>query len=488
MIKNIQAIILAAGKSTRFNTEKTKLAANICGQPMILFPTKLLQSLNIPTTVVVGYQQDIIRDIITAQHGNTIDFIVQENQQGTGHALSITKEVWQHKHILVMNGDAPLITQELISALYQKHVDTNSAISFITACVPDLTNHPYGRVATTAQGLEIIEAKDLGNESDEYCCINAGIYLIKKEFLSNYIATLTNKNASKEFYITDLVKIASNQKLKVSTTEGDFKTIFGINTLSELWAVEQIKRTELVKYWMDCGVRFSFADYVHVDISVTIGQGSYIGSGVHLRGNTIIGKNCTIAEFSCLDNVILEDNVIIHSHSVLKDSIIQSGAEVGPFAHVRSSTSIGHNSIIGNFVEVKNSTINADTKAKHLTYIGDATIGSRVNIGAGTITCNYDGTTKHKTIIKNNAFIGSNNTLVAPITIGNNTFTAAGSTITADVPDNAFAIARSHQTNKYDYAKKLKGQQSHQTKNEITDHFSFIGARVIHPDTPADDL
>lgn len=487
MIKNIQAIILAAGKSTRFNTEKTKLAAPICGQPMILFPTKLLQTLHIPTTVVVGYQQEIIKNIITAQHGDTINFVVQDEQRGTGHALATTKHLWQEENILVMNGDAPLINQEMIIKLYNEHKKNQCAISFITAHNESLDN-PYGRVVRTKDSIEIVEAKDITNDNQLSHVINAGIYIINKNFLHKYISALTTHNASKEFYITDLVKIASNNNLKIGTTQEDFEKVIGVNIMTELWAAEEMLRALLIAQWMNNGVHFNIIQSVHLDINVTIGQGSYIGSNVHLRGNTIIGKNCTIAEFSSLDNVVLEDNVTIHSHSVLKDSLIQSGAEIGPFAHIRSNTTVGNNSIVGNFVEVKNSTIGTETKAKHLTYIGDATIGSHVNIGAGTITCNYDGRTKHKTIINDNAFIGSNNTLVAPVTIGENAFTAAGSTITDNVPDNAFAIARNYQTNKYDYAKKLKGRTSHQKNDEPSHNFSFVGARIIHPDTPADDL
>jgi bifunctional UDP-N-acetylglucosamine pyrophosphorylase / glucosamine-1-phosphate N-acetyltransferase len=488
MCKNIQAIILAAGKSTRFNTGRTKLAEPICGQAMILFPTKLLEQLHIPTIVVVGYQQEIVRNIIVTEHGDTVEFVVQEEQKGTGHALEQTKDWWTHDHILVLNGDVPLVTAETITSLYEEHIKNGSAISFVTSCNPDPTGKAYGKVVKTGEQIEIVEAKDFTGNPHDHCCVNAGIYLINKDFLQSYIATLNTNNASKEFYITDLVKIASQNHRGVSTTVAPFDTIRGINTVQELWAAEQIKRSELVKYWMDNGVRFSLAHQVHLDLHVTIGQGSQIGGGVHLRGNTSIGKNCTIAEFSSLESTTIEDNVTIHPHCLIKNTLIQSGAEVGPFAHLRSNVTIGHNSIIGNFVEVKNSTIGADTKAKHLTYIGDAIVGSRVNIGAGTITCNYNGLNKHKTIIKDDAFIGSNNALVAPVTIGNNAFTAAGSTITVDVPDNALAIARAHQTNKYEYAKKLKNQPLKEKDIEQSDEFSFIGARVIHPDTPADDL
>ena len=492
MNKNLQAIILAAGASTRFNTEKTKLAEPICGQAMILFPTKLLKSFKLLTTVVVGYQKETIQKIIQQHHGDSIQFVVQEKQEGTGHALACTKNLWEKEHILVINGDAPLTTQETIKTLYETHINENAAISFVTACNPDPTSKAYGRVVKKNGGIEIIEAKDFNDDPAEHCCINAGIYLIKKDFLTDYIATLNDKNASKEFYITDLVKIASHNNKHVATVTAPFDTIRGINTLQELWAAEQIKRSDLIKYWMDNGVRFSLAQNVHIDLNVTIGKGSYIGCGIHLLGDTIIGKNCRIQEFSSLENAILGDNVNIHPHCIIKDALIESGSDVGPFAHLRNNVHLGPDTSIGNFVEIKNSTIDKQTKAKHLTYIGDATIGSNVNIGAGTITCNYDGINKHKTIIKDNAFIGSNNTLVAPVVIGENAFTAAGSTITADVPDNALAIARAHQTNKHEYAHKLRPQLDGKTKNTLKNNpekeFSFVGARIINNDNPSDEI
>jgi bifunctional UDP-N-acetylglucosamine pyrophosphorylase/glucosamine-1-phosphate N-acetyltransferase len=490
MNNNLQAIILAAGKSSRFNTAKTKLAETICGQAMILFPTKLLAQLKITTTLVVGYQQEIIRDIVLKQHGQTIEFIVQEKQNGTGHALACTKSSWKNDHILVLNGDVPLITAEIISSLYEEHIKHAAAISFVTTCNTDETGKAYGRVVKDGNKIAIVEAKDFSGDIHEHCCVNAGIYLINKNFLENYIATLNDNNASNEFYITDLVKIASENNLAVATTQAPFDTIRGVNTFQELWAVEQIKRSELIKYWMDNGVRFSLPHQVHLDLNVAIGACSFINGGVHLLGNTIIGKNCIIHEFSSLENVITEDNVTVFSHCVIKNSYLQTNVQVGPFAHLRAQVTIGKNSSIGNFVEIKKSTIGENSKAKHLTYLGDATIGSEVNIGAGTITCNYDGVNKHATIIEDNVFIGSNNTLVAPITIGNNAFTAAGSTLTHDVPDNALAVARSHQINKPDYATKLKNKPQHKKINNNDndkDGFSFVGARLIHPDSHTDE-
>jgi bifunctional UDP-N-acetylglucosamine pyrophosphorylase/glucosamine-1-phosphate N-acetyltransferase len=497
MKNTIQAIVLAAGKSTRFNTKKTKLIEPICGQPMILFITKLLASLEIDTTLVIGHEKETIKNLVSLHHGDTVRYAVQHEQRGTGHAIACSQEYWNKGTILVINGDMPLITSDIIIQLYEKHTEIDAAISFVTACSPnDPSSQSYGRVVKKDDNIEIIEAKDFDDDSHEYCCVNAGIYMISKEFLNNYITSLNTNNASNEFYITDLIKVASDNNYLVATVDAPFNTIRGINTLEELWVAEQIQRAELVRHWMNNGVRFTLIHTVHIDINATIGHGSYIGSGVHLSGKTTIGENCHVQEFSTLENTTLDDNVTILSHCVIKNAYIQSHAHVGPFAHIRNNTIVGKNSAVGNFVEVKNSTLGDNTKAKHLTYLGDATIGSQVNIGAGTIVCNYNGVTKNKTIIHDNVFIGSNNTLIAPITIGENAFTAAGSTITDDVPNNALAIARVHQTNKQHYAEKLrntthstptKRSNNNNEHNNFAHHFSFVGAQLIKHDIPADE-
>lgn len=306
--------------------------------------------------------------------------------------------------------------------------------------------------------------------------------------------TLLKKNkTTKEFYITDLIDIASKKNLPIATTTAPFDQIRGINTFEELWAAEQIKRAELIKHWMNNGVRFSFAQNIHIDRAVSIGSGSFIGCGVQLLGNTKIGKNCTINAFSLLDNATLGSQVVIKSHSVIENARIDTQTQVGPFTHVRENTHIKSHAIIGNFVETKNSTIGHHSKAKHLTYLGDAIIGSQVNIGAGTITCNYDGVKKEKTTIEDKAFIGSNNSLVAPVTIHKNAYTAAGSVITDDVPINALAIARVRQTNKDGYAQKIsnirtpkkkssksKKKTTKKTPDEHNDNStSFIAARLL---------
>ena len=466
MFTDIQAVVLAAGKSTRLKTGRTKLAEKICGQEIILYATKLLEKLHIPTTMVVGYQKEVVQDIVTTHHKDTISFATQDDPKGTGHALLCTKDSWSKKHILIMNGDMPLVTEKLIEDLWKKHQETNADISFVTAHNEDPSDKSYGRVIEKDGTTHIVEANEFTGDHHEFCCVNAGIYLVNTEFLQTAATTITQNSTTGEFYITDLVKIASDQGKTVTTTYAPFDDIRGVNTFQELWAAQQIKRSEIIKHWMSQGVRFCFAQTVHLDVDISIGAGSTIAAGVHLIHGAKVGKNCFVYPFSFIDNSTLENNVTVHPHSVISNAHIENGAEIGPFANVRDNTTVKENAAVGNFVEVARSIVGKDSKARHLTYLGDTTIGKNVNIGAGTIVCNYDGVSKHTTTIKDNACIGSNNALVAPVTVEEGAFTAAGSVITENVPKDALAIARSRQTNKEGYAKKLRDRQE-KKENEV---------------------
>ncbi len=255
-----------------------------------------------------------------------------------------------------------------------------------------------------------------------------------------------------------------------------FDHVRSVDTYQDIWAVEQIKRAELIRFWMDHGVRFSAAQNVHVDIDVNIGAGTFIGSGVHLFKGSRIGTNNKIDAFSIIDHAILGNKVTVHPHSIIKNSSIGDHAQIGPFAHIQADTIIGEHCALGNFVEIKRTTIGNHSKAKHLTYLGNAHIGAHVNIGAGTITCNYNGKTKEKTYIKDNVFIGSNNSLVAPITIAEDAFTAAGSVITEDVPAQALAIARARQVNKEGYAQRFHAEEIRDNHDKTKQPLSFVGA------------
>ncbi len=459
-LKDVQAVILAAGKSSRFKTGKTKLIEKLCGQEMVVYPTKLFTSLNVPVTMVVGFQKELVEETIEKHFKDSVLFVEQTEQRGTGDAIKTSQPTWIKDHILVMNGDMPLVTTEIVEELYAKHKEQDAAISFVTShnCEPTARN--YGRVVKDDTSISIVEAKEFTGDITENCFINAGVYLIKRTFLEKSMEKLTQSSVTNEWYITDLVKIASDEKLAVGTTTAAFDKIRGINTFKELWAAEQILKAEIVKYWMDHGVRFSIAHNVQIDRGVTIGAGSSIESGAQLLGSTIVGENCSIGAFSLVKDTCIADNTTIHAHTIVSDTTIGSGVEVGPFAHVWQDSILQDGASVGNFVEIKRSTVGKNSKAKHLSYLGDAVVGNSVNIGAGTITCNYDGTGKYRTRIEDEAFIGSNNTLVAPITIKKKAFTAAGSTITTEVPEGALAIARERQVNKEGYVDKIKNKKT----------------------------
>lgn len=481
MSMNLQAIVLAAGQSKRFKTGRSKLAEKICGREMILYPINLLSNLGIHITVVIGYQKEVIKDIITTHQKQQIQFVVQEEQHGTGHAILCARDAWLEEHILILNGDMPLLTEEIIVALYNKHIKENAAISFVIAHNDDPSGATYSRVINDGRTIKIVEAEEFNGDLHEHCYVNAGVYIVSKKFLEENIEEIEQNEVKNEFIASDLVKIASRKNLSVASVSAPFDCIRGINTMQELWAAEQVKRAELIRHWMSEGVRFSSPHRTHLDVDVTIGAGSYIGAGVDLFGKTNIGKQCTLEPYTLLENATLESNVTVYSHCVIKNAHISAHAQVGPFAHVHNNSYLDQKAVIGNFVEVTRSSIGRASKAKHLTYLGDAQVGADVNIGAGTITCNYDGASKNKTTIQDNAFIGSNNSLVAPVTIEKNAYTAAGSVITEDVPEGNLGIGRARQVNKKDYASKVKGQKTKnsthaRTQESTSQSISFIGA------------
>jgi bifunctional UDP-N-acetylglucosamine pyrophosphorylase/glucosamine-1-phosphate N-acetyltransferase len=454
----IQAIILAAGRSSRFGTESTKLAANLCGQPMVAYPARLCKQLGFAVTCIVGYQKEIVQSLVSAALESEAVFIAQDTPRGTGHALLCSAQDWSADYILVMNGDMPLVSQEIIKSLIKRQQETDAAVAFVTAYNADPAITSYGKVVTQEGKIRIIEAKDAQDDLSLQAQVNAGIYLFKRSFLEEYKDKLTPSKVTGELYITDFIELASNAGLTVVTVTAPFDYVRGINTLKELWVAEHILRSQLIAYWMERGVRFSFPQTVHLDTAVTLGAGTFIGAGVELRGKTTIGQACIIDSFTLITSSTLHDSVQVLGHTVIHDSLIEQEAQVGPFAHIKNQAVIGKKAVIGNFVEVTKSTIGHKTKAKHLAYISTATVGDSVNIGAGTITCNYNGVSKHATIIHDGAQIGSNNCLVAPVTLGKNCMTAAGSVITQDVPEESLALARARQENKIGYVPGLKAR------------------------------
>ena len=340
MINNdLQAIILAAGKSKRFNTLTSKLIEKLCGQEMVLHITSILQKLNIDTTVVVGHQKEMVEGAIRKYHGNSIKFVTQDKQEGTGHAVACSQSTWQKNQILVMNGDMPLVNTELVENLYKKHQETKATMSLAVAYDTDPSG-AYGRIVQKGSSLSIIEAKEFTYDIEEHPFINAGIYLFDREFLESSLAKLQRNPVTNEFYITDLVKIASDQHKTITPVTVALDRVRGINTLKELWAAEQILRSEIISYWMNQGVRFTMPQTVHVDLGVTIGKDTIIEACAQLLGSTHIGSQCRIGSFSYLNNAQLQDQVTVQSHCVIHDSTIKAQSCIGPFAHVCDNSNI----------------------------------------------------------------------------------------------------------------------------------------------------
>lgn len=451
----MQAIILAAGRSSRFNTTTIKLAYPICGQPMIIYPVKLLNDLNIEPTLVLGYQKEVLLSILENSKYK-FNYAEQVEQRGTGHAVLCTRQFWNSEDILIINGDMPLIDEKIISKLIKLHKEADATVSFVTAQSIDPQMKGYGRVIDKDNLIFIQEARDFIGNINDHKFINAGIYCVKRKFLENTIDKLDLHNNSGEFYITDLIRKASEANYVVKTLEASIDVVRGINTLKELATAQSIIQNNIIEKHMTDGVRFMLPSSNSIDIDVTIGANTIIGASVQLRNKTSVGMHCNIDAFSIIENSTISDQVTIHSHSVLSDCHIATASAIGPFAHIRNGSSIGQQSVIGNFIEINKTIIGNKTKAKHLGYLGNAHIGNSVNIGAGTITANYNGVTKHTTEIKDHAFVGVNSSLIAPVTIEQNSIIAAGSVITENVPQDALAIARNKQINKENYAKKLK--------------------------------
>lgn len=474
---NIRAIVLAAGQSVRFKTKKTKLLFDVCGRPMILHPLMVLQELGLPVSLVLSNKTSAVKDIVSELGLPQLAYVDQSEQLGTGHAVQCSRATWDQDNVLILYGDMPLVTKELLLDMQQKHAEQDADVTFLSTYANN--PHGYGRVIELEAGYKIVEEKDCNEQERAVELVNAGIYLIKRSFLEEYIDSLDANNASQEFYLTDLVGKAAAQDKKTQMIKVAYDDVRGVNTLKQLWEVEQIKRARIIHHWMREGVRFEFAQTTHVDCDVEIGADTVIGAGVQLLGKTIIGQECQIKQYSVVENSKLADGARVLAHSVVNNSRVGSNTVIGPFAHLNTNATIGRDSHIGNFVEVKNSTVGYHSKAKHLTYLGNARLGDHVNVGAGTITCNYDGISKHETVIKDNVFVGSNSTIIAPVHIEKDAYVAAGSTINRNVPEKSLAIARERQTNKPGYAEKLRQGKAPDTSGSSSDTentYSFKGA------------
>lgn len=450
---NRYALVLAAGKGTRMKTEIPKVAFPILKKPIIEYIIGHFEKAGIDERyLVVGYKKEVVQDIIK----DRAKYVVQEEQLGTGHAALQAAPILSklEGNTFIMPGDVPLIWYKEILRIFETHEENGNDLTVVTAIYDDPEG--YGRIIRNQQGqiTHIVEEKDANSYEKEIKEINTGIYVVNNQKFFNLLDQLDKNNAKGEYYITDMIALM-RKEYKVGTyTVKNPNVAMGVNDLYQVSLAEKFLRQYINKEHMVNGVNMLNPDTITIGHNVIIEPGVTIYPNTTITGNTVIKAGAIIGPNTEIHNSRIHSNAHIR-HSLVYDSEVGENTTVGPFAHLREHAVIGANNRIGNFVEVKKSTTGDDTKASHLAYIGDAEVGSHVNFGCGTITVNYDGKTKHKTKIGDYAFIGCNTNLIAPIEIGDNVFIAAGSTVTKNVPSNGFAIARSRQVTKSDYAKYL---------------------------------
>lgn len=449
----VYAVVLAAGKGTRMKSSKPKVVHEVLYKPMINHVVDELKLLGVEETiVVVGHEAMQVESIVDG-----VTFVYQTEQLGTGHAVLQARDILKDKEgiTIVLNGDAPLIRKETLEGLIEYH-KTNQNSGTVISCDCDLSL-PFGRIIKENNQVKgIVEFKDLLESQNHITEMNAGEYCFDNQALFTALDKVTNQNAQNEYYITDVIGIMNEQGLKVDAYKiNDFNEVGGINDRVQLAEATQTLRTRINKELLLAGVNIIDPVNTYIGRDAVIGEETTIEPGCIIKGKTIIGKNCHIGPYCEFTNVEIRDNVEI-KFSVISDSIIESGVDIGPYARLRTNCHIQENAHLGNFVEMKKTVFGKGSKASHLTYVGDAEVGSDVNMGCGTITVNYDGKNKSLTKIEDNAFIGCNVNLIAPVTIKKNAFIAAGSTITKDVEEDAMGIARARQENKDGYSKILK--------------------------------
>lgn len=440
-MSNIAAVILAAGKGTRMKSKLPKALHKLCGKPMTRYIVDACRQSGIDRCiVVVGYGADQVMQGL----GSDIEYVVQEDQLGTGHAcreaLPLLADL--DGDVLVAIGDAPLLSSEIISGLIKEHRAADNDATILTTKLDDAKH--YGRIIRNESNevIGIVEAKDASPDQIEIDEINTAIYCFKAPVLRRYLHAISNENAQGEYYLTDVIGLMHADGCKLgSFITDDTDAVLGINDRVELAAQTAKIRRKILELHMLNGVTVVDPESTYVDIDVQIGQDTELNPQTYIEGQSIIGQNCVVGPSTRLSNMKIGDNVTI-IFSDLADSTIGNGTRIGPFAHLRPGCVIGNNVKIGNFVETKNAAIEDRVSIGHLSYVGDASIGEHTNIGAGTITCNYDGFRKHRTIIGKEVFIGSHTTLIAPVEVGDGALTAAGSVITSDVPPDALAISR----------------------------------------------
>jgi bifunctional UDP-N-acetylglucosamine pyrophosphorylase/glucosamine-1-phosphate N-acetyltransferase len=456
---------MAAGKGTRLKSKRPKVLHEIGGKTLLRHVIDSAAQIVSPQDifVIVGHEAEQVE---AAVKDTGVKYVRQTEQRGTGHAIQVAESaIREYDSLLVLSGDVPLLKPETIARLRDFHFERQAAMTILTAAPPDPTG--YGRVLRKKPGspgvTAIVEQKALTPEQQSVREINSGIYAFQTAPLFAHINELTTNNAHGEYYLTDLAGLLVKSGERVVALEAAQPIeVLGANTIAEMMDLDRELRLETARKLMANGVTILRPDTTVIDSTVEVGADTIIEPFVQLLGETKIGEDCRIRSYSVIENSTLANGVLVRQGCVILDSQIDAGALIGPFSHLRPGSEIGEAAHVGNFVETKKVKLGKGSKANHLTYLGDAEIGDETNVGAGVITCNYDGVNKHRTLIGNKAFIGSDSTLVAPITVGDGAYIAAGSCITEDVPADALALGRSKQVTKEGWAtqKRERNQRS----------------------------
>jgi len=465
---DLAIVVLAAGKGTRLKSSLAKVLHRAGGRTLVEQIVRACEPLKArKTVVVVGHQAEQVAAVVEPLGATTV---LQQPQNGTGHAMQVAKrDLGRAKFALVLPGDAPLVRTETLKALVTAHRNGNAAATILSAVLADPAG--YGRVVRKSETMvsAIVEESQLTDEQREINEINSAIYCFTLEKLWPALAQVKPNNKHRELYLTDAIAMLNAKgETVLAQVAPDSREVLGCNTRADLAEVDRIFRERKRAALMDDGVTIQLPETVLIDPEVSAGEDTVIEPGVQLLGKTKIGARCIIRTGSVLTDAILGDEVTVEPHCVVAQSRLDDRVIIGPFARLRPDNHVKAGARIGNFVELKKSTIGEGTKAMHLSYLGDAKIGTKSNIGAGTITCNYDGFHKYPTSIGNKVFIGSDTTLVAPVRVGDGAYVGAGSTITENVPADGLGIARGRQVNKPGWASKKRRELAAEEKPKKT--------------------
>lgn len=456
-------IILAGGQGKRMKTNKPKVLCDVIGEPMLEWVITACENANLEKICIIkGFAGEMVDEYVNNRESKAdIQTVMQEERLGTGHAVMQAKDFLEaHKdgNTLVLCGDAPFIDADTINGALELHTQRDCSVTVVTSRVENPTG--YGRIIRTENGISgIVEHKDCDPHQLAITEINSGCYWFKTKDLLEVLFDITPNNAQGEYYLTDCIELLiAKGKTADAYISKNPNVALGANDRRGLLMLNDIARHEIIGKFLDEGIEFTCTDGVSIGNNVKIGSGTIIHAGVVLKGNTTIGENCIIGNNCIIDNTTVGNNVDLNSVQA-HESVIEDNVKIGPFVQLRPNSHIKKGVKIGDFVEIKNSTIGEYTAVAHLTYIGDSDVGANVNFGCGVVTVNYNGDKKFRTVIEDNAFIGCNTNLIAPVRVGKGAYTAAGSTITRDIPDNALAIERGKAEIKEGYAeKKLKAR------------------------------